>query len=71
MCGGGGGVKPVQQDPVADAEKAAAEAAAGANAQASLRRRSRRASALMVSRPAQLGGDTSSAISYGKTVLGG
>jgi hypothetical protein len=63
--------KTVRDDPVADNEKIAAQAAVDAGADAATRKRSRRASALTVG--AGLG-DTatgSSVLSYGKSTLGG
>lgn len=60
----------VRVDPKAEAEKAAAEAAVAANADAAQRRTSRRASAL--STGAGLGASSpGSALGYGKTTLGG
>ena len=73
MCGGGG-AQTVRTDPVADAERVAAEAAVAANDQAAVRKRSRRQSALIASQPATLGGGTlggGSGVLYGKSTLGG
>ncbi len=74
MCGGGA-PQTVRTDPVADAERAAAEAANTANLQQAGRRRSRRSSQLLASQPATLGAappaSGSSSVLYGRPTLGG
>ena len=69
MCGGGKAPEPVRTDPVADADKIAAQAAVAANADAQGRRKSRRASSLLAS--AGPAAAPSSVMSYGKATLGG
>lgn len=67
MCGGGSKAPaPVEprEDPQVAADRAAAEAASKANADAAVRKTARRASALST------GAGTTSALSYGKTTLG-
>lgn len=67
MCGGGGSAPPPpppREDPQLAADRAAAEAASKANADAAVRRTARQRSALSTG-----AGDTS-ALSYGKTTLG-
>lgn len=66
MCGGAKAPQaPRREDPQVAADKAAAEAASKANAEAAVRRTSQRRSALST------GAGSSSALSYGKTTLGG
>jgi hypothetical protein len=64
--------KTVRQDPVADAERAAAQAAVAANSDTASRRRSQRQSALLTStRPgASSTAPSQSVLTYGKTTLG-
>lgn len=69
MCGGGA-PETVRTDPVADAERIAAQAAVSANADAAGRRRSRKRSSLLSAgamEPPQPG----TVLGYGKTTLGG
>lgn len=71
MCGGGAPAT-VRTDPVADAERAAAQAAVTANEQAAGRRKSRRASQLLATQPATLGSTgQQQSVLYGKPTLGG
>lgn len=67
MCGGAKAPPPAppREDPQIAADKAAAEAASKANADTAVRRGNQRRSALST------GAGTSSALSYGKTTLGG
>lgn len=68
MCGGGAPA-PVRSDPVADAEKLAAQAAQTANEDQAARRKARRKSSLLAAGDPALGG--ASVLDYGKTTLGG
>lgn len=65
--------KTVRQDPVADAERAAAQAAVAANADTASRRRRVGQSALLTSTRtgASSTAPASSVLTYGKTTLGG
>lgn len=74
--GGGSSPEPVRQDPEADAERIAAEAAVAANSQAARRKKTRRQQSLVLSEPAApaalgAGPPSGSVLSYGKTTLGG
>lgn len=71
MCGGSPKTpEVVRVDPKAEADKAAADAAAAANAEAAARRTSKRRASLSTGAGVD-NADAASAVSAGKSVLGG